>query len=69
MTIATSSTNWIVKPLGIIKENNVRHPRKERSRGAGIGLIQVALTSRNPIYFTHKKLDNHVLLLFIDYQS
>ena len=46
------------KTLRDYKREQRKAPRKERSRGAGIGLIQVALTSRNPIYFTHKKLDD-----------
>jgi Family of unknown function (DUF6272) len=33
-------------------------PRKERSKGAGIGLIQVALTSRHPLKAEYKKLDD-----------
>jgi hypothetical protein len=31
--------------------------RKERSRGAGIGLIQVALTSRHPLKAEYRKVD------------
>lgn len=31
-------------------------PRKERSKGAGIGLIQVALTSRHPLKVEYRKV-------------
>ena len=32
-------------------------PRGERSKGGGIGLIQVALTSRNPLKVEHRAID------------
>jgi hypothetical protein len=32
--------------------------RKERSKGAGIGLIQVALTSRHPLKAEYRKIDD-----------
>lgn len=46
------------KNLRDYKREQRKAPPKERSKGAGIGLIQVALTSRNPIYFTHRKIDD-----------
>ncbi|MCU0447908.1 MAG: SiaB family protein kinase [Microscillaceae bacterium] len=39
------------------KRQQRSNDRKERSRGAGIGLIQVALTSRHPLKAEYRKLD------------
>ncbi len=33
--------------------------QNDRSKGAGIGLIHVALTSRHPLEVEHRKLDDH----------
>ncbi len=45
------------------KREQRKAPRKARSKGAGIGLIQVALTSRLPLQMEHRQIDdNHSLL-------
>lgn len=44
------------------KREQRKAPKKERSKGAGIGLIQVALTSRNPLKVEYREVDqNHSL--------
>lgn len=40
-------------------------PRKARSKGAGIGLIQVALTSRLPLQMEHRQIDDKYTFLSI----
>jgi hypothetical protein len=40
------------------KREQRNSPRKARSKGAGIGLIQVALTSRLPLQMEHRQIDD-----------
>lgn len=43
-----------------LKKEQRNKPQGERSKGAGIGLIQVALTSGNPLQMEVRRVDEHV---------
>ncbi|GAB4400807.1 MAG: SiaB family protein kinase [Microscillaceae bacterium] len=50
------------------KREQRKAPQKARSRGAGIGLIQVALTSRFPLQIEHRPVDANFSLFSLRVQ-